>query len=436
MAVKTSIAPQPWMQLPDTVRVMDVLDKEGGNPRFVGGCVRNALLFKPIEDVDIGTVHRPEKVMMLCEANGLKAKPTGIDHGTVTVISGSTPFEVTTLRADMACDGRHAEVVYTDDWEKDAARRDFTINAMSMERSGKIYDYYNGKKDLEEGVVQFVGDAEQRIQEDYLRILRLFRFHALYGAKPLEKPAIDACRHHVRGIVKLSGERIQKEMFKLFAAPDPGYALRMMAEADVLRFLIPLDIHPIPLENIPALIRLEREVLNIKDFYIDPMARFTAIMPPVVSSNYKEKESFLRKLHDRWKFSKRDREHLWRLLCPPHYISSDLLPKIQHKIIMRVGKHRFISSVLIYLAIEAIRYPERRKEIADICREMIRNTLEWQMPVFPVSGRDLIALGIEPGIDIGKLLDAAEIFWEEQEYKATKQQVIEFIKLKYTSKLY
>lgn len=436
MVAKNTVAPQPWMQLPDTVKVMAVLEKDGGNPRFVGGCVRNALLFKPIEDVDIATAHPPEKVVALCEANGLKAKPTGIEHGTVTVVSGSIPFEVTTLRADVACDGRHAEVAYTDDWKKDAARRDFTINEMSLDRNGKIYDYFNGRQDLEEGIIRFVGDPEQRIQEDYLRILRLFRFHALYGAKPLEKEAIDACRHHVRGIVKLSGERIQKEMFKLFAAQDPGYALRMMAEADILRFLIPLDIHPIPLENIPVLIKLEREVLNMKDFVIDPMARFTAIMPPVVSSNYKEKESFLRKLHDRWKFSKRDREHLWRLLCPPHYISSDLSTKIQHKIIMRVGKHRFISSVLIYLAIETIRYPERRKDITEMCKEMIASTLGWSMPVFPVSGRDLIALGIEPGIDIGKLLDAAEIFWEEQQYRATKKQVLEFIKLKYTSKLY
>ncbi len=424
------------MQLPETVRVMDILGKEGGDPRFVGGCVRNALLFKPITDVDIGTAHPPQKVTELCAANGLKMKPIGIEHGTVTIISGAIPFEVTTLRADTACDGRHAEVSFTDDWEKDASRRDFTINAMSLDRKGKLYDYFSGRKDLEEGIIRFVGDPEQRIQEDYLRILRLFRFHALYGTKPLEKEATDACRHHVRGIVKLSGERIQKEMFKLFAAPDPGYALRMMAEADVLRFLIPLDSHPIPLENIPAIIRLEREEEGMKGFSIDPLARFTAIMPPVVSSNYKEKESFLRKLHDRWKFSKRDREHLWRLLCPPHYITSDLAPKIQHKIIMRIGKHRFVSAALLYLAIETIRYPERRKEITHICKEMIRNTLEWAMPVFPVSGRDLIAMGIQPGVDIGKLLDDAEIFWEEQEYKATKQQILDFIKLKYTSKLY
>ena len=197
----------------------------GGRPaRFVGGCVRDGLLGldQAGRDLDLATPEPPEQVIALLEAAGLQAIPTGLAHGTVTAVADARRFEITTLRRDVATDGRHASVAFTDDFEADAARRDFTINAMSCDRDGRLFDYFGGRADLAAGRVRFVGPAAARIAEDYLRILRFFRFLAHYGRLPADAEALPACAAAAPAIARLSGERVQAEMRKLLAATDPA----------------------------------------------------------------------------------------------------------------------------------------------------------------------------------------------------------------------
>src|SRR5215510_13136350 len=222
--------PQPWMIAAETVAVMAALSSAGGEARFVGGCVRDALLGRPVTDVDIATHEPPERVMNLLSRAGIKAVPTGIKHGTVTAVIGRKHFEITTLRRDVETYGRHARVEYTNDWAADAARRDFTMNALFCSLDGTIYDPFGGLADLREHRVRFVGDAEARIREDVLRLLRFFRFYAHYGAPPPDAAALAACRALAPLLPTLSGERVCGETLKLLLAPEPASVFATMRD--------------------------------------------------------------------------------------------------------------------------------------------------------------------------------------------------------------
>src|ERR1700739_1220589 len=200
-----------WLDAKATCTLIAALDAGGIDFRFVGGAVRDGLLGRRVSDIDVATPVMPENVIRAVEAAGLKAIPTGIAHGTVTAVVGRQPFEVTTLRRDVETDGRHAVVAFTDDWRADAARRDFTMNALSMTRDGVVFDYFGGIADLRHGVVRFVGDPATRIAEDYLGILRFFRFHARYGVGPPDAAAVAAIRAGVAGLARLSAERVWAE---------------------------------------------------------------------------------------------------------------------------------------------------------------------------------------------------------------------------------
>src|ERR671918_1688541 len=221
------LAGQAWLCAPASRTVLAALEANGCPARFVGGCVRDGLLGLPDteREIDLATPELPEQVIRLLEAAGLPAIETGRAHGTVTTLADGRRFEITTLRRDVACDGRHAEVAFTDDFRIDAARRDFTINAMSCDGEGRLFDYFGGRPDLSAGRVRFVGPAAQRIAEDFLRILRFFRFLAHYGRLPADAEALQACADAAPQIAKLSGERVQAEMRKLLAAKDPLPAL-------------------------------------------------------------------------------------------------------------------------------------------------------------------------------------------------------------------
>ena len=220
------------MTAPVTRAVVKALTADGADVRFVGGCVRDALLGRESADIDIGTPDPPERVMGLLEGAGIETRtvPRGIAHGTVTAIAGGNRYEITTLRRDERTDGRHAEVAFTDDWEQDAARRDFTINAMSVTPDGVLHDYFGGQEDLEAGRVRFVGDPATRIAEDHLRLLRFFRFFAWYGKGEPDEEALDACRAEAHRIQTLSGERVQAEMLKMLKAPT-SYRRRTRCES-------------------------------------------------------------------------------------------------------------------------------------------------------------------------------------------------------------
>ncbi|MDB6452694.1 CCA tRNA nucleotidyltransferase [Falsirhodobacter sp. 20TX0035] len=226
-----------WLAVAEPVCTM--LTDAGHRALFVGGCVRNALLGAPVSDLDIATDARPERVMALAKATGLRAIPTGIDHGTVTVLSEGQPFEITTFRRDVDTDGRHATVAFTEDVAEDAARRDFTMNALYAKADGTVLDPLGGLPDLKARHVRFVGDPAARITEDYLRILRFFRFHAIYGEGGPDAEGLAACAEHADGIDTLSRERVGAEMKKLLAARDPAPAVASMATTGVLHHVLP-----------------------------------------------------------------------------------------------------------------------------------------------------------------------------------------------------
>ncbi|QBF34119.1 CCA tRNA nucleotidyltransferase [Thalassococcus sp. S3] len=230
-----------WLQRAETQAVFDALGQEDATLLFVGGCVRNALLGQPVADIDISTDLRPEDVLERAEAAGLRAVPTGLAHGTVTVISGGIPHEVTTFRKDIETDGRRAVVAFSRDIKEDAARRDFTMNALYADPSGEVIDPLGGLPDLRARRVRFIGDAQDRIREDYLRSLRFFRFHAWYGAAEdgLDPDALAAIAGNLDGLATLAKERVGAEMLKLLNAPDPAPSVAAMAQAGVLAALLP-----------------------------------------------------------------------------------------------------------------------------------------------------------------------------------------------------
>jgi poly(A) polymerase len=230
-----------WLHHPGTQAVFAALQSGGARVYFVGGCVRNALLGLPVEDIDLATTATPDRVTTLCTEAGLRVIPTGFDHGTVTVVSQGLSHEVTTFRQDMATDGRHAIVAFSDDIAKDAARRDFTMNALYATGEGTVIDPMHGLFDLQARRVRFVGDPAARIAEDYLRILRFFRFHAVYGdpAEGIDSEGLAACAANLAGLETLARERVGQEMRKLLSAADPAPAMASMAQAGVLLQILP-----------------------------------------------------------------------------------------------------------------------------------------------------------------------------------------------------
>jgi poly(A) polymerase len=220
--------------------------------RLVGGCVRDAVIGRPVADIDLATPDQPEAVTAALAEAGLRAVPTGINHGTVTAVSGHRGFEITTLRRDVETDGRHARIAFTDDWRQDAARRDFTMNALSMRPDGAIHDYFDGIADLKAGRVRFVGDPATRIAEDYLRILRFFRFHAFYGVGAPDPAALAAIAEGTDGLARLSVERVWSELKRILAAPDPTPCIELMQDLGVLRAVLPEATSPDHLARLVA----------------------------------------------------------------------------------------------------------------------------------------------------------------------------------------
>src|SRR6476619_45805 len=229
-----------WRSKRGVNRLLDALGADEGLTRFVGGAVRDDLLGLPVNDIDLATRIPPDEVINRLEKARIKAVPTGIDHGTVTAISDGHPFEITTLRRDVSTDGRRATVAFTDDWQEDAARRDFTINALSADpETGELFDYFGGLADLEQRHIRFIGDPLQRIAEDHLRILRFFRFHARFDAREPDAAALDACTARANDLMALSRERIADELIKLLGTDDPVPTIAIMVERAILRPVLP-----------------------------------------------------------------------------------------------------------------------------------------------------------------------------------------------------
>lgn len=376
----TQLADAPWLKAEDSRRLMDVLTAGDAPARFVGGCVRDALLgqIDPNVDLDVATPLLPDQVIERLEAADIKAIPTGLAHGTVTALVRDQPFEITTLRKDIACDGRHAEVAFTDDFEEDAARRDFTINALSTDRNGQVFDYFGGREDLQAGKVRFVGEAKSRVREDFLRILRFFRFFARYGQPPVDQDALEACREGADGLTRISGERIRAEMLKLLASDDPIAALTLMIENKVLRKILPVDVDLAP---------LKRLLTSAPDS--DPVLRLAALLrsSPAPKSTLEAAAT--------WKFSKAEMARLERLTQEPR-LNLPLSRNESLKKTYRLGEDAYLD--LLKLSAET--------------SEDLQTALPIpKTPPFPLTGQDLIVRGVAPGPDLGKRLKQLEDWW-------------------------
>jgi poly(A) polymerase len=385
------IAPPPWTTEPATRAVMVALK---GDARFVGGCVRDTLLGRPIGDIDIATTLFPEEVTRRLAAAAIKAVPTGLAHGTVTAVTPTRSFEITTLRRDLETFGRHARVDFSADWHEDSCRRAFTMNALYLDETGELFDYHNGVADLRAGKVRFIGDAAARIREDVLRLLRFYRFHAWYGRGSGDEAARAACRAATPLLATLSGERSQAETMKLLAAPDPIPALAMMEEDGVLARLIPAAR---PLDVVERLVAIEPEP--------DALRRLAVLIA-------EGGEAIAR----RFRMSNADRDRLLALAEP---VPLDTDPKAQRRLLYRMGPELYRDRVLITAAIA---------DTLARAKPLMRAAAKWKPVSFPLRGADVTEAGVPSGPAIGQLLQEIEAWWEAGDFKATRTQCLAELK--------
>ena len=318
-----------WMTAPETAAVFDALEAEGGPDcaRFVGGCVRNALAGRPIDDIDIATTLPPDRVTTALKAARIAAIPTGIEHGTVTAVSAHKPHEITTLRRDVTTDGRRATVAFTDDWAEDAQRRDFTLNALYARRDGQVLDPTGrGVDDAKAGRIVFVGDPERRLREDHLRNLRFFRFQAWFGKGAPDPAALAACAALKDQVDGLAAERISKELLKLLAADDPRAAVRAMAEAGVLEVVLKV---PPNLARFDALTGIEADQL----FESHPVLRLAALLP--------DDQLAAQRLAERLRLSNDDRDRIVAALSLTPVLKSWMSPREIRREVYRAGQAVF-----------------------------------------------------------------------------------------------
>ncbi len=408
------LPPQPWMAWPETRAVVAALSAEGAEVRFIGGCVRDSILKRPVTDIDIATPDHPERVVALLQRAGIQAVPTGIDHGTVTAVAGDRQFEVTTLRIDVETDGRRAKVAYTDDWVADAARRDFTINTFSCTLDGDLFDPFEALGDLARGRVRFVGNPTQRIDEDVLRILRFFRFQAYYGRPPADAEALAACRLRAPRLDSLSGERVRNELLRILLAPDPAAALLLMRGERVLERVLPeVGERTRHIGRLRTLVWLETRALGMDAIEPDTMRRLAAVLDT-------DAEGAAR-VAKRLRLSNRQTDRLIGLAAPSFDIVASMQDDALRRALHRWGGETVRDLALIGWAAERAvdtRQPEARTAA---WRTIVEAAATWRPIAFPLHGRDVLALGLAPGPAVGQAIKRVEDWWEEGGCRADRE---------------
>ncbi|WP_245409740.1 CCA tRNA nucleotidyltransferase [Pararhizobium haloflavum] len=401
-----------WFKDENVQTIIGLLNADGGEARIVGGAVRNALMGLAIGDVDIATTLLPDEVMARAEKAGIKTIPTGIDHGTVTLVRNGHPFEVTTLRTDMETDGRRADVVFGTDWAEDAARRDFTINALYLDAQGKVIDLVDGLNDIETKTIRFIGDADLRNSEDYLRILRFFRFFAWYGEG---RPDADGLRSAARlkaGLEKLSAERVWMELKKLLSAEDPSRSLLWMRQTGVLTAVLP-ETEKWGIDAIAPLIHAE----EVFGWDADPLLRIMAMVPPDPDR--------VAAMAKRLRLSRAESRRLvgWARTQPVKHDIGDMA-------FNRVLYGCDLASMRdwLRLALSAARQRARSDtnalaEAAGYSR-LIARLDKWKRPAFPLNGDDLKEVGLEAGPELGALQKTLEGLWLESNFTMTRDDLL------------
>ncbi len=384
------LAGADWLRDAHLQRVLDVLEKDGGGARVVGGAVRNALLGEPISDIDIATPLLPEDVMSRARTAGLGVHPTGIDHGTITLVADGHAFEVTTLRRDVETDGRRAVVAFASEWREDAERRDFTINAMYAARDGTVFDYFGGLADIAHKHIRFIGSAQQRIREDYLRILRFFRFFAQYGDGAPDAEGLTACAELRAGIARLSAERIGAEMMKLLSAPRAGEAVSLMAQTGVLEAILGPGAKP---ERLAKLIAIERA----HGFKPDALTRLAVLAGHDARA--------ARSLAGRLRLSNSEADALEQA-AHAHGAHDPRTPEHDaHALLYLIGPDAYLRTALLG-------WSNSSADPGDGDRaHRARLPDRWRAPPMPVRGADVLALGVPAGPRVGEILEAFESWW-------------------------
>jgi len=384
-----------WLGAPALARALSILNGGGEEARVVGGAARNALMGLPLSDIDIATTASPDEVVRRATAAGLKAVPTGIDHGTITLVADGTPFEVTTLRQDVETFGRKAKVAFGRDWKIDAERRDFTMNALSISPDGTVYDYVDGLADLRARRVRFIGDPARRIGEDYLRILRFFRFHASYANGPPDPAGLHACIVARNGLRALSRERVRAEMMKLLIAPFAVPTLAVMTEAGFATLLlggVPL------LASFANMIKVEQATA----FAPDAVRRLGAL-GVLVTEDAERLRDKLRLFNAEYDRLAAMSERWWR-------VSPALGEAGARALLYRLGPTKYVDRVLIA-------WTRALPGAADPAwRDLASLPTRWTAPRFPLRSADLVARGVAKGPALGAAMRAAEDSWIAAEF--------------------
>ncbi len=408
------IEPQPWITAPETVAVMEALTANGEEARFIGGCVRDAILKRPVRDIDIATPAPPERVMKRLEATGIRAVPTGLEHGTVTAVVNKVQFEVTTLRIDVETDGRRARVLFTDDWMADAARRDFTINTLSCSLDGDIFDPFGGLADLAQALVRFVGNPKNRVEEDVLRILRFFRLYADYGKPPPHTESLAACRAKAHRLGELSGERLRGETFRILLAPNPADTIALMRGEHILEHFLP------EAENICRLRMLSwLETTAIKVPAVEPDAdrRLAALL------NVDERGA--KDIADRFKLSNKRKDRLIRALKPGRSLSPCNDDREIRWALQHWGAESARDIALLTWAGDKAADPLDKSNRTEDWLRILGMIDQWEPKKFPLRGRDVLERGVAPGPRVGRLLKTVEAWWEEKDYRPGHKDCLE-----------
>ena len=409
MSEPARLEPQDWMHASATKRVIAALSAPEAMPRFVGGCVRDALAGRPVKDIDIATPLAPDAVMERLEAAGIKVVPTGLAHGTVTAVADHHPFEVTTLRVDVETDGRRAKVAFTDDWTADAARRDFTINALSCAPDGRLYDPFGGVADLKAGRIRFVGDARARIREDFLRLLRYFRFHAHYGREAPDAETLAIIEQEAKELHRLSGERVRDEILKLLSAPDPLPALEIMIARGVLREVL---IGAFDVAVLRALMRAEPAGAAP-----DPLLRLAAFLEPDLA--------IANGVAKRLRLSNKQTSALVAWLKPALMRNDGMPVHARWRTLRALGPDLVEGRCRLDWA----RGHATGKAKPDAAFESeLMAALDLAAKSFPLRGADALKAGVPAGPRLGQLLEETEVWWAEGGFTATRADCLRHLK--------
>lgn len=398
MKTPPSLSSEAWLKDEALRRVFAAIEAAGGEARVAGGAVRNALLREPVTEIDVATTLTPERIVSAGKKARLGVHPTGIEHGTITLVAGGKSFEVTTLRVDVETFGRKARVAFTDDWEADARRRDFTMNALYCSVDGKIYDPTKGYVDILRKRVRFVGSPAERIKEDHLRILRFFRFHARYGAGAPDGKGLEACVRYKGKLRALSSERVRQELFKLLEAKRASETVRLMASRNILKVLFA------HVSDLSALGRMAKIDMT-RRLKPDALLRLAILAkaPLSLRENLRLTNAEMRRLeaianHVRPKPKLRDRE--------------------RRVVLYQLGAETWRD--LVRLGWAESKDPPTSKAWS----KLLAFTDQWPIPRFPLTGQDLIAQGFKPGPALGRELARLEDWWAASDFQDGKDNLL------------